>query len=203
MKFSTLVTLSLTAVSSTLAAPMRENLFARALSPGDSNCIPYFKYEGIYHSTYEQSCVNLVRDCKSKVVNTTSDIWGVKSCVAAATCQGVIPLIAQIQCTEGGSVPDAPETESLDYNIYAGIVGDCAWQEGGCPITQQNYIDFIYGALSEIGTTSWPNRPYPLFFSSVDNVITNWWDYLKVWTATGETVPYLNLNDWLHYSNSS
>lgn len=40
--------------------------------------------------------------------------------------------------------------------IYAGIVGDCAWQPNGCPITQQNYIDFIYGTLSDIGSGDWP-----------------------------------------------
>ncbi|KIK55169.1 hypothetical protein GYMLUDRAFT_176169, partial [Collybiopsis luxurians FD-317 M1] len=125
----------------------------------------------------------------------TTNVWSVKSCVAAATCQGVTPLIEMIQCTTGAeSVPDAPETQSLDYNIYAGIVGDCAWQEGGCPITQQNYLDFVYGTLTEINTSAWPEN--------ADYVITNWWNYIKQWTLTGDTVPYLNFNDWLHYSNS-
>lgn len=45
----------------------------------------------------------------------------------------------------------------LRKKIYAGIVGECAWQEGGCPITQQNYIDFVYGALSDLNSTEWPS----------------------------------------------
>jgi hypothetical protein len=38
--------------------------------------------------------------------------------------------------------------------IYTNIVGSCA--PSGCPITQQNYIDFIYGAMSAANVTQWP-----------------------------------------------
>jgi len=41
--------------------------------------------------------------------------------------------------------------------VYASIVGDCAWQEGGCPITQQNYVDFIFSQLSAAQATSYPS----------------------------------------------
>ena len=44
----------------------------------------------------------------------------------------------------------------LASQLYATIVGDCAWEPNGCPITQQNYIDFIYATLSEIGSGDWP-----------------------------------------------
>ncbi|KAK7457860.1 hypothetical protein VKT23_010204 [Stygiomarasmius scandens] len=201
MKLSTsIIVFSLAMVSSTFAAPSpvpqpkTVELSARVPSPGE--CVSIFKFDrGTYHGTFDQSCVNLVENCRFTVgAANTTDIWGVKSCVAAATCQGVTPLIEMVQCTPGGEgVPEASQTESLDYNIYAGIVGDCAWQEGGCPITQQNYIDFVYGTLSEIGTSTWPD---------VNNVIANWWVPIKDWTATGETVPYLNFNDWLRFSNS-
>ena len=40
--------------------------------------------------------------------------------------------------------------------IYASIVGDCAWAPNGCPITQQNFIDFVYSTLTEIGSADWP-----------------------------------------------
>ncbi|KAJ3726905.1 hypothetical protein EV361DRAFT_378360 [Lentinula raphanica] len=192
--------------STTLAAPspapVAKELTSRDVpTPGD--CVSLFKFtRGVYHGTSDQSCVQLVENCRFTMAdNNLTDIWGVQSCVAAATCQGVTPLIQMVQCTQSDSevgsnvtVPDAPSTESLDYNIYASIVGDCAWQEGGCPITQQNYIDFVYGTLSAINTDVWP--------SDVNDVITNWWDYITAWTVTGDTVPYLNFNDWLHYSNS-
>ena len=46
-------------------------------------------------------------------------------------------------------LPPFSQWPSLDYNVYASIVGDCAWATGGCPITQQNFIDLIYGAISQ------------------------------------------------------
>ncbi|KAJ7086332.1 hypothetical protein B0H15DRAFT_782058, partial [Mycena belliarum] len=60
------------------------------------------------------------------------------------------------------------------------------------PITQQNYIDFYYGELSAIHTANFP--------TSLDVVIALW-QAISVWAATGATVPYLNFNDWLHFSS--
>ncbi|KAJ6498231.1 hypothetical protein DFH09DRAFT_1103299 [Mycena vulgaris] len=37
--------------------------------------------------------------------------------------------------------------------VYASIVGSCA---PSCPITQQNYIDVVCGAMTAAGVTSWP-----------------------------------------------
>ncbi|KAF8144304.1 hypothetical protein K438DRAFT_1459280, partial [Mycena galopus ATCC 62051] len=76
--------------------------------------------------------------------------------------------------------------------IYANIVGSCAWASGGCPITQQNYIDFYYGELTAINTANWP---------SSTNVVIAFWNAITAWAATGSTVPYENFNDWLHYSS--
>ncbi len=76
------------------------------------------------------------------------------------------------------------------WKIYAEIVGDCAWQAGGCPVTQQNFIDFVYGTLSALGKGNWP--------SSV-NVLLESWNQELGWTLTCDTIPYTNLNDFLHY----
>ena len=46
-------------------------------------------------------------------------------------------------------LPPFSQWPSLDYNVYADIVGECAWAPGGCPITQQNFIDLVYGAISQ------------------------------------------------------
>ncbi|KIY65760.1 hypothetical protein CYLTODRAFT_356310, partial [Cylindrobasidium torrendii FP15055 ss-10] len=116
--------------------------------------------------------------------------WGVRSCVAAATCWG---LNEWLQCNDSSYEPlQAP---TLDYtNVYAPIVGDCAWQEGGCPITRQNFIDFVYGSISAIGSSGYP--------SSADYLTTNYWERITNWTATGDSIPYTNFNDWLFYSNA-
>ncbi|KAF5344933.1 hypothetical protein D9758_011608 [Tetrapyrgos nigripes] len=179
--------------SSTMAAPAPAPVELTARIPDPANAFPPSNLIGV--SITVDNCRFAVADANG------SDIWSFKTCVAAATCQGTSKLIDLVQCSislnvpgnTGANVPEASQTNSLNYNIYAGIVGDCAWQQGGCPITQQNYIDFVYGTLSEINTDSWPD---------VNNVINNWWTSIKDWTATGETVPYLNFNDWLRFSDS-
>ncbi|PBK62654.1 hypothetical protein ARMSODRAFT_963957 [Armillaria solidipes] len=155
-------------------------------------CVEDLKYLGIYHGVYDSSCAQLVRNCMANL-NGSGDLWSINSCVAAATCQGTYPVVELAQCYDAnlGNMTDLPH---LNYNIYASIVGDCAWQEGGCPITFQNYVDFYYGALTAIGSTVWP--------SDVEFVRTNWWNYILDWTLTGDTLPYTNFDDWLHYSYS-
>ncbi|KAJ7614864.1 hypothetical protein FB45DRAFT_936253 [Roridomyces roridus] len=146
--------------------------------------------------TVELSCLNLAANCIDTIGMDTSSInnlWGVKSCVAAATCYGVGDLISSVECQTGLSTTTTAQA-SLDYtNIYAPIVGSCAFATGGCPITQQNYIDFYYGQLSAINTANFP---------SSNAVVIAFWNAITAWAATGATVPYLNFNDWLHFSSS-
>ncbi|KAJ7307640.1 hypothetical protein DFH08DRAFT_918482 [Mycena albidolilacea] len=122
--------------------------------------------------------------------NGTS-IWSHQACVAAATCQGTLSVITLNQC-QNPNVLTASAIPNLSFAIYTNIVGSCA--SSGCPITQQNYIDFIYGAMSAANVTQWP--------SSVNDVINQWWKPILSWTATGNSIPYTNFNDWLHFSSS-
>ena len=99
---------------------------------------------------------------------------------------------------------------SLNYTqIYANIVGECAWEPNGCPITFQNYVDFYYGALSAVGSTNWPRYVFRFcvtlqrlicVYSDVEQVQTRYWEPMLEWAATGDVLPYTNFNDWLHYS---
>ncbi|KAJ8516881.1 hypothetical protein ONZ45_g5860 [Pleurotus djamor] len=100
-------------------------------------------------------------------------------------------LIGSVNCQTGFSLGNTDQ-ENLDYNIYATIVGTCAWDPNGCPISGQNYIDFYYGTLSLINTGSWPNDV---------GVVTGFWNPIISWAATGTTIPYTNFNDWLHFSS--
>ncbi len=36
------------------------------------------------------------------------------------------------------------------------MVGACAWDDAGCAVTFQNYVDFVYRTLSELGSDKWP-----------------------------------------------
>ncbi|KAK7038771.1 hypothetical protein VNI00_010656 [Paramarasmius palmivorus] len=161
----------------------------------DPACGSYFKYLGFYRARYSAACALLASTCRARIEGGLTDIWSDNTCVATATCQGTSPTVGMAGCLNNNiRVLGHEGQQSLNYNLYAQIVGDCAWAPGGCPITQQNYIDFVYGTLSSIGSTVWPDVQA--------DVIDLWWAELKEWTATGDSVPYLNFNDWLHYSHS-
>ncbi|KAJ7734350.1 hypothetical protein DFH07DRAFT_928493 [Mycena maculata] len=185
---SSVVTSASTVASSTRWLPANASLGAKSPTLNKRAAIPACL------DTVELSCLNLAANCINTVdSDTMNDLWGISSCVAAATCYGVGNLITSVECQTGFSITDAGQA-SLDYdNIYAGIVGSsCAFAPGGCPITQQNYIDFYYGTLTAIDTANYP---------SSSAVVIVWWDAITAWAATGSTVPYLNFNDWLHFSS--
>ncbi|KAJ7116203.1 hypothetical protein C8R43DRAFT_1137884 [Mycena crocata] len=159
------------------------------VTPPATDCISYGKYIGVYDGTlhFGPGCASVTQNCLSE--NGTS-IWSHKACVAAATCQGVRGVAILNQC-QNHNVAAASAIPNLSGAIYASIVGDCA--ASNCPITEQNYVDFIYSAMSDAKVTTWPD---------VDYVLTNYWKPILAWTATGDSVPYSNFNDWLHWSNS-
>ncbi|KAF5343227.1 hypothetical protein D9758_013391 [Tetrapyrgos nigripes] len=181
--------------SSILAAPAPAPVELVARIPDPGQCVSIFKFDrGTYNGVFDQACVNLVENCRFAVADANStDIWSFKTCVAAATCQGAGLLVDMVQCTPslnvpgntGANVPEGPQTNSLNYNTAPG-------NKVVVPSPNRT-IDFVFGALSDIDTSSWPD---------VNNVINNWWTSIKDWTATGETVPYLNFNDWLRFSDS-
>ncbi|KAI0259460.1 hypothetical protein BC834DRAFT_833484 [Gloeopeniophorella convolvens] len=160
--------------------------------PISLNCIEADKHIGIYHNSFSEACSNLVFQCL-KDSNGTEYIWHKTSCVAAATCDGTVNLVTVAQC-QNPALANVTVTEvpDLSTNIYANIVGDCA--SSGCDITWNDYVNWFYGELSKIGTTQWPD------VTDVQNV---WWQSILDWTATGDSLPYKNFDDWLHFSNSS
>ncbi|KAI0765450.1 hypothetical protein C8Q74DRAFT_1371246 [Fomes fomentarius] len=149
----------------------------------------------------EQYLYDLAFACVDNTqVTSSANLWADKNCVAAALAsnidKAIIPdtLVGAASCKNPDGIKSAQSQPSLDYNIYAEIVGDCAWQEGGCPVTQQNFIDFVYSTLTALGKGNWP--------SSVDVVLESWNQELA-WTLTGDTIPYTNLNDFLHYYHAA
>ncbi|KAJ7579007.1 hypothetical protein C8J56DRAFT_334619 [Mycena floridula] len=158
-------------------------------------CLETEKHIGFYDfgSAFSSACAGLVSNCLAEVKNT-SDIWGQRSCVAAAACSGAGMVHFLANCTSTEIAHNLADTPSLSYNLYAEMVGDCAWAPGGCPLSFQNFVDFVYGSLSAINSEFWPN--------SVADVKTDWWTPITTWTAKPSTIPYLNFNDWLHFSSA-
>ena len=59
------------------------------------------------------------------------------------------------------------------------------------------------------GPRAYPPVPFPSVccantgYRSVDVLLDYYINPIFEWTATCDTVPYLNFNDWLHYSTAS
>ncbi|VDB99706.1 unnamed protein product [Peniophora sp. CBMAI 1063] len=141
----------------------------------------------------------LFEACKNELGNSVAakeNPWVNKHCVAAAVLADIPTfhdgLTCEVNTSSSVELTDISTWPSLDYNVYASIVGDCAWAEGGCPVTQQNFIDLVYSAISETG------GPYP----DVDTLVSYYIQPVFNWTAfdLSAGVPYTNFNDWLHYS---
>ncbi|KAI0748370.1 hypothetical protein C8Q80DRAFT_735268 [Daedaleopsis nitida] len=144
----------------------------------------------------EQFAYDLANSCiDNKAVTDSGALWSNKVCVAAAVASvhniGSSIVSGAASCRNPTGITSQSSVPNLDYNVYASIVGDCAWAPDGCPVTQQNFIDLIYSAVDEAGKGNWP--------SGTDVVLTQGWQALLDWTKTGETVPYTNLDDFLHY----
>ncbi|KAF7351721.1 hypothetical protein MSAN_01605300 [Mycena sanguinolenta] len=147
----TWISIAATLTQLTAAAVLHAPLQAR-VSVDPVTCEQYEKYVGVYDNKYSYSpgCADVTFACLAQ--NGTS-IWSHQPCVAAATCQGTTGVITLNQC-QNPNVLTAGDIPNLAFTIYTNIVGSCA--PDGCPITQQNYIDFIYGAMSAANVTEWP-----------------------------------------------
>ncbi|KAJ7646438.1 hypothetical protein DFH06DRAFT_1050464 [Mycena polygramma] len=191
MRFvSTVIAAALVSAAAASVVPAVHNARDVAYPPTQGDCVANEKYVGIHDGSlsYSPACASITYACLKE--NGTS-IWSHAACVAAATCQGTESVVILNQCQNAKVLP-ASSIPNWSAAIYGTIVGDCA--ASGCPITQQNYIDFIYSQMSAANVSTWP--------SSVNDVISQWWDPITAWTATGDSIPYSNFNDWLHWSNS-
>lgn len=186
MKLVHFVSFALLAVSASAVA-IPSDFEARG-QPGEW-CEEPSKYLG---NPFHPECVNLATDCIYHKLNGTQYLWSKTSCVAAATCSGSHNVYVVANCSSPAIPIKQESVPSLSFNIYANIVGSCAYdQPQACPITFQKYVDWFYGSLSAIGSTSWP--------PNVEFVRENYWNPITNWTATGDVIPYNNFNDWLHW----
>ncbi|KAF5338831.1 hypothetical protein D9758_012082 [Tetrapyrgos nigripes] len=166
--------------------------------PTDTTCADAEAQKGSYQGLVNDPvCSFMVDDCVKTVASSNTPFYSINSCAVAATCDGVANVLQLAKCSQPSLAGVAQsQLPNLDFSIYADIAGDCAWipesQGGACPITRQNYIDWFYRTLTELNTPVWPD---------VDTVIEKFWMPIRSWTNTGETIPYLNFNDWLHWSN--
>ncbi|KZV62445.1 hypothetical protein PENSPDRAFT_758677 [Peniophora sp. CONT] len=139
----------------------------------------------------------LYTNCRD-ALGSSQEPWTRKNCVAAAIATDMEDFAAGLSCNveSGGTVSPISTWPNLDYNVYASIVGDCAWSKDGCPITQQNFVDLIYSSISQETSAKYPPSAQTL----IDNYIKPMFDWAGFTLEQG--IPYTNFNDWLHYSGA-
>ncbi|KAJ6552882.1 hypothetical protein B0H19DRAFT_1236093 [Mycena capillaripes] len=144
--------------------------------------------ESCLYNDAESSCSNLAGNCVDSVTwDYAQNLWSLRSCVAAATCYGVGNLITSVECQTGFNVTNTQA--SLNTTIYSSIVGAASGQTS-LNMTQQNYIDFYYGELAAVNSTSQPTSTI---------VVVAWWNAIIAWAAirNANALPYASFNAWL------
>ncbi|KAI0317873.1 hypothetical protein OF83DRAFT_93727, partial [Amylostereum chailletii] len=137
-------------------------------------------YSAVHQIAADRPFVQPLADaCLNSINKDVSQLWNSKLCVAAGVTSspGYLRDYATCGAANETEVPVLAAIPHLDYSVYAEIVGSCAYDEGGCPITQQNFIDLVYSAISGAGLTIYPN---------VDDLITYYIQPLITWANTGE-----------------
>ncbi|KAK0447445.1 uncharacterized protein EV420DRAFT_1483808 [Desarmillaria tabescens] len=171
--------------ASLVSAAVLPQIDARADLPSPQ-CVDAIKNVGMYHEIYDASCTQLVWDCLAKVNGTEGEtiyLWSKTSCATAATCQGTNLLVELAQCYNTG----VGNAKYMQTSLVT-----APGKKAGALLPSRTTVDWFYGALSAVNATIWPDFA---------NVEANW-GYILDWTLTGDTLPYTNFDDWLHYSNS-
>ncbi|VDB99707.1 unnamed protein product [Peniophora sp. CBMAI 1063] len=162
-----------------------------------TECAGASKSMAAYDRPFVYPLFEACKDALGDSVEAKENPWVNRNCVAAAVAASIPTFHDGLTCgvntTSSVELTDISTWPSLDYNVYASIVGDCAWAEGGCPITEQNFIDLIYSAISSAG------GPYP---DSTETLVNYYIKPVFDWTGCDLSagIPYTNFNDWLHYS---
>ncbi|KAJ7181331.1 hypothetical protein C8R43DRAFT_968952 [Mycena crocata] len=154
-------------------------------------------------SSPQSACASLVGICVSKIATSqiaSNKFWSSPECFAAATCAGSAAVVDAACCA--GTCISLTSIDSLDYNaVYAPMVGDCAFQPGGCPVTWTDYVNYFYNTIQATNTNNWP--------ITGDDVL-RWWADIATWTAfcsgtncVNGQIPYTNFNDWLRFSSAT
>ncbi|KZV75465.1 hypothetical protein PENSPDRAFT_680940 [Peniophora sp. CONT] len=189
MKFTSAIT-ALAAVLAVDAATLEQRQ--------SSQCAGAAKSMAAYDRPFVYPLFTACKNALGDSVAAKENPWVNKHCVAAAIAASIPTFHDGLTCGVSSQnsvvLTEISTWPSLDYNVYASIVGDCAWAEGGCPITKQNFIDLVYGAISETTQGPYPKSSEVL----IDYYIKPIFDWTAFDMSTG--VPYVNFNDWLHWS---
>ncbi|EPQ31358.1 uncharacterized protein PFL1_00693 [Pseudozyma flocculosa PF-1] len=149
-------------------------------------------------SVTDNPCDYITDKCVTRVVNgqtPVQSLWATRSCVTAATCNGVTPFLQKIG-DQGKSVDPASE-DSLADTIWAKMLPAA----GGSGMTFDSFELWFIGSLQFYGQ-------YGFGIRDADALV--WWQPIAQWTGfcTGDqcrdgVIPYRNFNDWLHYAGKA
>ncbi|KJA19842.1 hypothetical protein HYPSUDRAFT_204272 [Hypholoma sublateritium FD-334 SS-4] len=134
-------------------------------------------------------CTQLFTDCVNVGPSVVSNPWNTPACIYGATCFGGQRPVDDFLASVASSLNTTFEA-SLDVPRVSSAVFDQISTDGQV-ITQQNYIDGVFGTLAAT------NGPFPdasLVISSYQRVVI-WTDFCN---ANG--VPFQNFADYFQFS---
>ncbi|KAK1218717.1 hypothetical protein PQX77_018616 [Marasmius sp. AFHP31] len=157
--------------------------YAVPVDTSPEQCEAYEARKGSYMGTFSEACNVLADACLDHVNNAgVTDLWNDRACLAAATCQGVstelptkpptnfltlIVLVTQTETTVGLAGCANPVIADLGHeglpsvspnNWVQWLATTCSTAPPRCEFDQQQFVDFFYGTLSEVGSTTWPGE---------------------------------------------
>ncbi|KZV65830.1 hypothetical protein PENSPDRAFT_668101 [Peniophora sp. CONT] len=136
----------------------------------------------------------LARQCLTQIPDGTQ-FWNYPTCVAAAITTGVDQLTDLGYCQTNITAPPAPtELPVLNQTIFDSMATTCA-DDGTCGISEQNFVDFIYGQIESNGMTVTPDSVAQLKKYYIQPVF----DFTN--TSNRDAVSYDSFNTWLHNSS--
>ncbi|KAI0758861.1 hypothetical protein C8Q74DRAFT_1221493 [Fomes fomentarius] len=139
-------------------------------------------------------------------VASNPNLWSNKVCVASAllsvqfhTSSGLVGgpgiVAGAASCKLPYLIKSLKSLSHLDRSVLASIPNNngCEGQGGDCRLTSQNFKDLVFGAITEIGENDWPKD------WKSEKIMWDSWGQVLEWTKTGNSIPYKNLDDFLHY----
>ncbi|KJA16918.1 hypothetical protein HYPSUDRAFT_57929 [Hypholoma sublateritium FD-334 SS-4] len=134
-------------------------------------------------------CVQLLTSCVNAGSNAISDPWSIPACIYGATCFGgshpIDGFLAAVAASQNATAKASLNVPRVTVAVFNHISTDEK------VVTQQNFIDGVYGTLSAT------NGPYP----DVSLVISSF-QRVAIWTAfcNGAGVPFKNFADYFQFA---
>ncbi|KAJ8084711.1 hypothetical protein AAF712_006386 [Marasmius tenuissimus] len=173
--------------------------YAVPVDTSPEQCEAYEARKSSYMGTFSEACNVLADACLDRVNNAgVTDLWNDRACLAAATCQGTETTVGLAGCANR-SIADLGHEglPSVSPNNWVQwLATTCSTAPPRCEFDQQQFVDFFYGTLSEVGSTTWPG--------DANEVVERYFNPIVATAPFPDSgrVPSSTFSSWLRNSHS-